>query len=70
MYIENTEGFEGDLLSKFGVEVRDCFKFLSCLNILKIHIIRPKPATSTRPAGNQVFEIRFVEHENPFLPVR
>ena len=78
MYIENTEGFEGegDLLSKFGVEVRDQATFvLSRRTWNRFVSLDQNLVTSTRPQegdliyfplGNQVFEIRFVEHENPF----
>ena len=78
MYIENTEGFEGegDLLSKFGVEVRDQATFvLSRRTWQRFISLDSNLAVSTRPQegdliyfplGNQVFEIRFVEHENPF----
>ncbi len=78
MYIENTEGFEGegDLLSKFGVEVRDQATFvLSRRTWQRFISLDQNLATTTRPQegdliyfplGNQVFEIRFVEHENPF----
>ena len=78
MYIENTEGFEGegDLLSKFGVEVRDQATFvLSRRTWDRFISLDSNLATSTRPQegdliyfplGNQTFEIRFVEHENPF----
>ena len=78
MYIENTEGFEGegDLLSKFGVEVRDQATFILSRRTWQRFIsLDGNLATSTRPQegdliyfplGNQVFEIRFVEHENPF----
>ena len=78
MYIENTEGFdgEGDLLSKFGVEVRDQATFvLSRRTWDRFVSLDSNLAVSTRPnegdliyfpLGNQVFEIRFVEHENPF----
>ena len=78
MYIENTEGFEGegDLLSKFGVEVRDQATFvLSRRTWNRFVSLDQNLVTSTRPQegdliyfplGNQIFEIRFVEHENPF----
>ena len=78
MYIENTEGFEGegDLLSKFGVEVRDQATFvLSRRTWNRFVSLDQNLVTSTRPQegdliyfplGNLVFEIRFVEHENPF----
>jgi len=78
MYIENTEGFEGegDLLSKFGVEVRDQATFvLSRRTWDRFVSLDSNLAVTTRPnegdliyfpLGNQTFEIRFVEHENPF----
>ena len=78
MYIENTEGFEGegDLLSKFGVEVRNQATFvLSRRTWNRFVSLDQNLVTATRPQegdliyfplGNQVFEIRFVEHENPF----
>jgi len=78
MYIENTEGFEGegDLLSKFGVEVRDQATFILSRRTWQRFIsLDQNLATTTRPQegdliyfplGDQVFEIRFVEHENPF----
>ena len=78
MYIENTEGFEGegDLLSKFGVEVRDQATFvLSRRTWDRFISLDSNLVTQTRPQegdliyfplGNQTFEIRFVEHENPF----
>jgi len=78
MYIENTEGFEGegDLLSKFGVEVRDQCTFVLAkrtwdrfisLDHNLVTTFRPQEGDLVYfPLGNQVFEIRFVEHENPF----
>ena len=52
MYIENTEGFEGegDLLSKFGVEVRDQATFvLSRRTWNRFISLDSNLATSTRP---------------------
>ena len=78
MYIENTEGFEGegDLLTKFGVELRDQCTFVLAkrtwdrfisLDSNLVTTFRPQEGDLVYfPMGNQVFEIRFVEHENPF----
>ncbi len=78
MYIENTEGFEGegDLLTKFGVELRDQCTFVLAKRTWDRFIstdanlvttFRPQEGDLVYfPLGNQLFEIRFVEHENPF----
>ena len=81
MYIENVEGFEGegDLMSKFGVSVRDTATFVISLRSWERFIsLDSNLATSLRPnAGalihfpmsGSMFEIKFVEHENPFYQV-
>jgi len=78
MYIENTEGFEGegDLLSKFGVEVRDQATFIVSRRrweqLIGIHnnginSVRPNEGDLIYlPLANSIFEIRFVEDEMPF----
>jgi len=81
MYIENTEGFEGegDLFSKFGVQVRDQATFVLSLRSWERFIsLDSNLATSLRPnegdliyfpLSGSIFEIKFVEHENPFYQV-
>ena len=81
MYIENTEGFQGDgdLMSKFGVQVRDTATFVLSLRSWEIFIsLDSNLATSLRPnegdliyfpMSGSMFEIKFVEHENPFYQV-
>jgi len=81
MYIENTEGFEGegDLFSKFGVQVRDQATFVLSLRTWERFIsLDSNLATSLRPnegdliyfpLSGSLFEIKFVEHENPFYQV-
>lgn len=81
MYIENTEGFEGegDLFSKFGVQVRDQATFVISLRSWERFIsLDSNLATSLRPnegdliyfpLSGSMFEIKFVEHENPFYQV-
>jgi len=81
MYIENVEGFEGegDLFSKFGVQINDQATFVLSLRSWERFIsLDGNLATSLRPnegdiiffpMSGSVFEIRFVEHENPFYQV-
>tara|TARA_B100000131_G_scaffold165279_1_gene159841 strand:+ start:202 stop:1332 length:1131 start_codon:yes stop_codon:yes gene_type:complete len=78
MYLEGVEGFEGegDLYSKFGVEVRDTATFIISRRSWERFIsLDTNLATSLRPnegdliyfpLSKSVFEIKFVEHENPF----
>ena len=78
MYLENTEGFEGegDLFTKFGVEIRDEATFIvarkrwsqtvaSSSNA--ITVLRPKEGDLIwLQLSNKLFEILHVEHESPF----
>jgi hypothetical protein len=79
MYIENTDGFEGegDLMSKFGLSIRDTATFVISLRSWEISL-DSNLATSLRPnegdlihfpMSGSLFEIKFVEHENPFYQV-
>ena len=78
MYLENTDGFdgEGDLFTKFGVEIRDEATFIvarrrwtqtvSSANN-KITVLRPKEGDLIwLELSNKLFEIMHVEHESPF----
>ena len=81
MYLENTEAFEGegDLMSKFGVQVRDQATFVLSLRTWERFIsLDSNLATSLRPnegdliyfpLSGSMFEIKFVERENPFYQV-
>lgn len=81
MYIENTEGFEGegDLMSKFGVEIRDQATFVISVRSWERFVqLDSNLATSLRPnegdlvylpLSGGLFEIKFVEHEMPFYQV-
>ena len=81
MYIENTDGFEGegDLFSKFGVRVNDQVTFVISLRSWERFIsLDSNLATGLRPnegdlvylpLSGGLFEIKFVEHENPFYQV-
>ena len=78
MYLDGNEGFEGegDLYSKFGVEVRDSATFtISRRTWERFVSIDVNLATGLRPnegdliyfpLSKSLFEIKFVEHENPF----
>ncbi len=78
MYIESVDGFEGDgdLLSKFGVEIRDQATFIVSRRrweqLIGIHnnginSIRPNEGDLLYlPLSKGLFEIRFVEDEQPF----
>ena len=78
MYIETSEGFagEGDLLGKFGVEIRDQATFVvsrkrweNLVGFYNNSINDARPSEGDLiflPLSNSLFEIRFVEHEQPF----
>lgn len=78
MYIENTEGFdgEGDLFTKFGVQIRDAATFIvsrrrwatTVANMSnEIQSIRPREGDLLYlPLTRSLFTISFVEHEQPF----
>ena len=74
MYIENTEGYEGegDLMSKFGVQIRDSATFVLSLRTWERFVsLDSNLATSLRPnegdliyfpLTGSMFEIKFVEN--------
>jgi hypothetical protein len=78
MYIANTEGFEGEgtLLSKFGLEIRDQATFVVArrrfqqlveIDVNSLEDERPREGDLVYlPLANSLFEIKFVEHEQPF----
>jgi hypothetical protein len=78
MYIENTEGFdgEGDLFTKFGVEIRDQATFVvarrrwtTTINRFdnEINSTRPREGDLVYlPLSNSMFQIMAVDHEQPF----
>lgn len=78
MYIENVDGFdgEGDLFTKFGVEIRDQATFVVARRRWsqtvyrhdnEIVIDRPKEGDLLYiPFSRKIFEITHVEHEQPF----
>lgn len=77
MYIENIEGFdgEGDLFTKFGIEIRDQATFILARkrwsdlqrNSSSVSSIRPNEGDLIYlPLSNKIFQIMHVEHEQPF----
>jgi len=81
MYIANTDGFEGDgnLLSKFGLEIRDQATFIvskkrfsELVEIEDNTLCEDRPREGDLvylPLSNSIFQIKFVEHEKPFYQI-
>ena len=77
-YIEGSDGFEGqgDLYSKFGLEIRDEVNFVVSRKIWDRYVglqdeinDSPRPREGDLiflPLSNKFFEVMFVEHEQPF----
>ena len=71
MYIKSVDGFEGegDLISKFGLEIRDQIVFSVARRAFEgLDIgVRPKEGDLIYfPLTEKLFQIMFVEHETPF----
>ena len=78
MYIDNLEGFdgEGDLFTRFGVEIRDEATFVvsrrrwrSTISMFDNEISSERPREGDLiylPLSNSMFQITHVEHETPF----
>ena len=78
MYVDNIDGFdcEGDLLTKFGVEIRDQVTFTVSKRRWQQTVMRyDNEITGTRPFegdlvftpfSKKLFQIMHVEHEQPF----
>ncbi len=78
MYLQSYKGFEGtDIISQFGIEIKDKVtlvfarkRFSEEVTINDITITRPREGDLIYfPASKSLFEINFVEHENPFYPL-
>jgi hypothetical protein len=79
MYIESVNGFEGegDVLSKFGIQVKDKVSLVVAKKRFEKEISEKRPEiTRPRegdliyfPLSNGLFEINFAEHENPFYAI-
>ena len=82
MYVDNVEGWdgEGDLFSKFGVEIRDAVTLTVSRRRWKHAVKRhDNEITFDRPMegdliyapfANKLFEIMHVEHEQPFYQLK
>lgn len=82
MYIENTEGFDGenDLFTKFGVEIRDEATFivarrrwnkLVSIKNNDVSFYRPREGDLIQlPMSGSIFQIMKVEDESPFYQLK
>ena len=82
MYIENTEGFdgEGDLFTKFGVEIRDEATFVvsrrrwsAAVKQMDAEVTSVRPLEGDLiylPMTKKLFQITMVEHEQPFYQLQ
>jgi hypothetical protein len=78
MYIQSFKGFDGtDVISQFGLEIKDKINLLMARRRFKEEvtdidrsITRPREGDLIYfPLSKSLFEINFVEHENPFYPL-
>lgn len=78
MYLQSYKGFEGtDIISQFGIEIKDKVtlvfarkRFNEEVTINDTTITRPREGDLIYfPLSKSLFEINFVEHENPFYPL-
>ena len=72
MYLESVDGFEGDgdVLEKFGLYIKDKATFVVSKRRFEetiFNIVRPFEGDLIYfPLSDSIFEITYVEHENPF----
>jgi hypothetical protein len=71
MYVESVDGFEGDgdFISKFGLEIRDSISLIMSKKRFQQEVSATRPLEGDLiyfPLTKGLFEIKFVEHENPF----
>lgn len=78
MYIQSYKGFEGtDIVTQFGIEIKDKISLLMARRRFRDIVTAAQPAiTRPRegdliyfPLSKSLFEINFVEHENPLYPL-
>ena len=78
MYIQSFKGFQGtDVITQFGLEIKDKINLIFARKRFKEEVTVNDPAiTRPRegdliyfPLSKSLFEINFVEHENPFYPL-
>jgi hypothetical protein len=70
MYMDTTTAFEGgDTFTKFGFEIRDSVKFTVSKKRFQRETTMGRPLEGDLlylPISKGLFEVKFVEHENPF----
>ena len=79
MYVNSVGGFEGqgNIISKFGIEIKDRVELVVSRRRFSNLITRQDAGVSRPTEGDLIFfpdsktmfEINFVEHENPFYPL-
>jgi hypothetical protein len=78
MYIQSFKGFDGtDVITQFGLEIKDKITLIMARKRFKEEvtdidrsITRPREGDLIYfPLSKSLFEINFVEHENPFYPL-
>jgi hypothetical protein len=78
MYLISFKGFEGtDVITQFGIEIKDKVillvarrRFKEQVTDIDTEIIRPREGDLIYfPQSKSLFEINFVEHENPMYPL-
>jgi len=82
MYVDNVDGYEGEkeLMSKFGLDIQDDAtftvarrrweQFISVDNNLLVSSRPNEGDLIYWPKGNKLFEITFVDHDDPFYQVQ
>lgn len=82
MYVDNVAGFdgEGDLFTRFGIEIRDAATFIVSRKRWQQTVQRydndinaPRPAEGDLlyiPFSRKIFQIMHVEHEQPFYQLQ
>jgi hypothetical protein len=78
MYLQSFKGFDGtDIITQFGIEIKDKVSLVFARRRFKEEVTNKNTAiTRPRegdliyfPTSKSLFEINFVEHENPFYPL-
>ena len=82
MYLENVQGFagQGDIFTRFGMEVRDQATFILAKRRWEDMVTRQGPSLATKDRPNEgdliyfsrtksLFEIKYVDFQNPFYQV-
>ena len=74
MFVKSNEGFGGpdDAISKFGLDIRDELILVAHVDSFKFATDMAKPLEGDLiyfPLSERTFEIKFVEHEQPFYQV-